>query len=313
MIKSEYKIGRIWGIPIKIHISMLILLVYLVLYSMKKSADLPELLLNSVIILSSSILLFVSIALHELGHSYVAIRKGCRVYEITLMFMGGAAKMNKMPERPADEILMALAGPAVSLVIGTVATSASLYLIAAYKLSVPALLVVSVLLPVGVINLILTAFNLIPAFPMDGGRVFRAMLTKRLGRLQATFVASRLGRVIAVIFVIVGIFGLKLTVYGIAPFPPNNFVLIVIAFFVYSTADREYRMVQYEELMKQRYQNAYGCNRQHQYNIGETPVDDDSVIISPPPYEKGPVSRTKLQVDKKPNPLERIFGRKFRR
>jgi len=303
MFKSEYNLLRVWGIPIKIHISMIILLIYLAMQAIGEGESLLETIIGVVIILSAGILLFTSVALHELGHSFVAIRKGCRVHEITLMFMGGAAKMDRMPSRPMDEFLMAIAGPAVSLVLGIVGIFCATLL---QKLGGIAAVIGVILLIVGKINIVLAVFNLIPAFPMDGGRVFRALLSPKYGRLKATYIASRLGRAIAIAFFFVGIFGLSTIL------PPHNLVLIIIAFFVFTTADREYRMVQYEELMKQRTQgfsNPFGAPPPPPPPPRTNP-NDDSVYISPPPYADGPAAKTKLQHEEdNENPLKRFFGK----
>ena len=313
MIKSEYRIGLVWGIPIKIHISLLVLLAYMVLQALGNSKSSLEALVNVFGVLIIATLLFSSVALHELGHSFVAIRKGCRVHEITLMFMGGAAKMNKMPSRPFDEFLMAIAGPAVSLVLGIIGISVGIPL---YHIGGIREYIGSIFLIVGGINLMLAGFNLIPAFPMDGGRVFRALLSSQYGRLRATYIASRLGRAIAAAFFIIGIFGIKqFEIMGVHPFTPHNLVLIIISIFIYITAGREYRMVQYEELMKQR-NSGFGGG----WSFGSPPPPpspkapapgDDSVYISPPPYVHGPGARTKLKhTDKESdNPLKRFFGR----
>jgi len=307
MIKSEYRIGRVWGIPIKIHISLLILLAYLMLQALSEGDSPLGRLLSVVFTLILVSLLFGSIALHELGHSFVAIRKGCRVYEITLMFMGGAAKMDRMPSKPLDEFLMAIAGPAVSFFIGIICVPVSIQLL---RLSSSPLTqsIGGILLTVGLLNIGLALFNLIPAFPMDGGRIFRAALSTRIPRLQATYIASRTGRAIAVIFFFVGIFGLNISFAGYRFFPPHNPFLIIIAFFVFSIAGREYRMAQIEELMKMRGRQYPGW-----FNKPVPPVydNDNSVIISPPPYEEGPgvVSELQEEENRQRNPLLDFFKR----
>ncbi|MDP6491613.1 MAG: M50 family metallopeptidase, partial [Kiritimatiellia bacterium] len=195
MFGSAYRIATVWGIPIKMHMSWIIILFMI-----------PGTLLFRV---SIALGLFVSVALHELGHSFVAIHKGCRVREITLMFMGGAAQMERIPRRPLDETLMALAGPAVSLALGF------LFWFAGDLLPLPIYAIASrggiveanVVQIIGAINWSLAGFNLLPSFPMDGGRVFRALLTPKLGRLRATFIAARLGKIMAVLFGLYGFLG----------------------------------------------------------------------------------------------------------
>ncbi len=324
MIKSEYKIGKVWGIPIKIHISMLLFLAYLALTEAfgDNNGGFIKSLMTIISVLIGGVLIFTSIALHELGHSYVAIRKGCRVYEITLMFMGGAAKMDKMPSHPRDEFLMAMAGPAVSLLLGIIGLGIGIPLFISKIAPYLSIIFVSV----GAINMVLAVFNLVPAFPMDGGRVFRALLTPRYGRTKATFIASRLGRAIAIAFFIIGIVGLKnFAPFGIQMFSPGNPVLIIIAIFIFINADREYRMVQYEELMKQRSTGNNNNNNIWSSIFGnmhpptqppppppprEEPMDD-SVHISPPPYAKGPDAHTDLHHTNatKNNPFKNFFNR----
>jgi Zn-dependent protease len=312
MLKSEYRIGCVWGIPIKIHISLVVLLVFMAStggISGMKAGGVWGGILSILFTLFLEFLVFGSIALHELGHSFVAIRKGCRVHEITLMFIGGAAKMDRMPDKPKDECLMAIAGPLVSLTLGGIGTAISIPLISDFHGHWQAELGY-VLRFVARLNLILAGFNLIPAFPMDGGRVFRALMTPRYGRLKATYFASRLGRALATAFFIIGIFGLKhVTVFGMELFRPGNFFLIMIAGFIYVVANREYRMVQVEELMKQR---GFGAAWPDMAPPRPSEQDDGTVLISPPPYEQGPDARAELhhtEASRSDNPLKRFFGR----
>jgi Zn-dependent protease len=290
MIGSSYKIATVWGIPIKIHISLLILLVIVIM----RTGGLNSGFVRYILLLEA--LIFTSIALHELGHSFVAIRKGCKVREITLMFMGGAAQMEQIPARPRDEVLMAVAGPAVSVMLGLLGWFGG------SLLSGPLPALGSVLRLAGSVNLILAAFNMLPAFPMDGGRVLRAALTPRKGRLQATYIASRFGRIVAGIFILVGIFGVK----GVAIFPPLNFVLVAVGFFIFAAAGREFRMVQIEETMRRQ---AYGAHATAWSAPPWPDVDDpdleNKVIIGPPPFANGPPSTTDIKPARKPSPFWR--------
>lgn len=277
MFGSSYKIATIWGIPIKIHMSLIILLLIFAI-TMAFSGGLNAIL----IVLFLELCIFISIALHELGHSFVAIRKGCRVREITLMFIGGAAQMENIPTRPKDEFLMAVAGPAVSIFLGLLLIKGGDYLpLRAAYWPVPLVRNLAIRCNIvqflGIINLALAAFNLLPSFPMDGGRVFRALLTPRLGRLRATFIAARLGKIMAVFF---GIYG----------FLAHYWLLVLIAFFIYTAAGNEYRLVQIQEAVKQ---HGFGFippfgNRWDSHN------DNDKVIIGPPPYEDGPGSQSDI-------------------
>jgi len=229
MIGPSYKIARVFGIPIRVHISLLVILPLL---AWRASAYLG---LSPGAGLLYAISLFVFVALHELGHSFVAIKTGARVREITLMFIGGAAQLESVPKRPRDEFLMALAGPLVSLALFALL----LWLGFALPLTAGSVRVEwgegsfrpNMLHLMAFLNAMLAIFNLLPAFPMDGGRLVRAALSPRLGRLQATRIAANIGKGICVFLAILGVWY------------THNWFLIVIAFFIFTAADREYRIV----------------------------------------------------------------------
>jgi Zn-dependent protease len=263
VFKTSYQVATVWGIPIKLHISLLIVVFYFAHIAGWVMGILLE------------VGLATSIILHELGHSLVAIKKGCRVREITLMCIGGAAQMERIPTRPLDEFLMALAGPVVSFVLFII------FFFGGHFLPLqPAwgtdLNIVEFL---GIMNLVLVIFNLLPSFPMDGGRILRAALTPKLGRLKATFIAARLGKLMAIGF---GIYGFL---------PHTNWLLVAIAYFVYIAAGNEYRMVEMQENIK-----ANGG-----WSIFGHPADpaDDRVNISPPPYQSGSDQQTQLETDER--------------
>lgn len=224
-----------------------------------------------------------SIVLHELGHSIVAIRKGCKVRKITLMCIGGAAQMERVPERPRDETLMALAGPAVSLVL------AGLLIGVAWFVPPPPLpgaeRVFTLLWVLGHANLFLGLFNLLPAFPMDGGRVLRAALTPKFGRLRATGAASRIGQVIAIGG---GLYGLI----------QGEWMLLAVSVFIFLAAGSEYRMERVQEHIR-RMRGGWP------YPFGEEPPPEQEsggrVLISPPPYARGPLEVSNVLPDEPDN------------
>jgi len=297
VFKTSYKIATVWGIPIKIHISLLFILAYFGLRGGVKGG-IPGILL----MLLFELCIFSSIALHELGHSFVAISKGCRVREITLMLFGGAAQMESIPSKPWDEIQMAIAGPLVSIMLGGAGFYGGTAL---QRVGLPNLGYVVEL--GGIINFVLAGFNLVPAFPMDGGRILRALLTPRMGKLRATGIASQIGKGFAIIFGLVGFFGIE----GLMPANP---LWVCIAIFLYTVAGREYRMVRIEENMKK----MGGIGGFGGFDLGsmfttdtthtQTQYDEsnDRVTISPPPYEKGPDSTTEIREEKK-SPFGGIF------
>jgi Zn-dependent protease len=230
MIKRSYLLTRVMGIPVRVHITLIILLIILTFSS-------------GLLGLLYAVALFASVALHELGHSWVAIRKGCHVREIMLLPIGGVAKMSNIPSRPMDEFLVAAAGPLTSLILAVLFGWLGQFFFLFISLRN--------------VNLMLCLFNLLPSFPMDGGRIFRAFMTPRLGRLKATALAARIGRIMAVAF---GIFGLY----------HGNFILILIAIFIYQAAGAEYRAV-YMQQMSQG------------WFTGGQPAD---IEVSPPPYAR---------------------------
>ena len=182
MFKS-WRIGSLLGFPIEINLSFLILLALVfVAYGG----------MIGVFVVG---LAFASVLLHELGHAVVARRLGVHVSGIELGFLGGAAKMTNLPSTANTELAIAAAGPAVSLVLGGAG------------LGLGALFGAPLLALVGWINLVIAGFNLIPALPMDGGRILRALLSKKMSFVRATDVSVTVARVVAVGFGVLGLFG----------------------------------------------------------------------------------------------------------
>jgi len=276
MFRSSYKIATVWGIPIKVHISLVVLLLIFCVEALVRAQP-GYALLDVTTAFVFGVCLYTCIAFHELGHSYFALRKGCRVKQITLMLIGGAAQMERMPQRPRDELIMAIAGPAVSLLLGAVTVPLGLWLIP--RTSGLWRHVSRHVFFLGAINLAWVIFNLLPAFPMDGGRILRALLTPRLGRLRATFIAARLGQLLAIVG---GIFALRW----------SQWILVAIAVFIYALAGNELKMVELQETLKRR-----GFTIWPPFTPREKPrpVDDDEVQIGPPPYRAGPDSRSEIR------------------
>ena len=225
---NSYFIGNVFGIPVRVHVTLLVFLPLFAL-SFAPVAGPVGLFYGAL----GAVGLFGSVVLHEVGHSVVARAKGARILEILLLPIGGMAKLNRMPNGPADEIQTALAGPAVSLALGVAG------IVGAPFVGVFNPILGFMVAEIGRINFMLAFFNLIPSFPMDGGRVFRAVLTPRLGRLAATQLAAKVGKGFAWLF-------------GIWAFWPLmdggniRISLLLIAFFVYQSADAEARQAEYE-------------------------------------------------------------------
>ncbi|MEA1944649.1 MAG: site-2 protease family protein [Euryarchaeota archaeon] len=227
-MKTSIQIGTVMGIPIKIHISFLLVLVlFPAVFSIDPVfgfADVEYAPLRYALALILTILLFSCVLLHELGHSWVARRYGIGIRSITLILLGGIAAMEEVPRDPRAELRISIAGPLVSLAIGVI--SYLVYLLFHSIAQTPGLLHITHLVwSLAYINLILFAFNLIPAFPMDGGRMLRAWYAGRIPYLQATRKAVHIGKMFAVAM---GVFGLFVSIW-----------LILIAIFIYIGASEE--------------------------------------------------------------------------
>lgn len=238
MLGLSYNISRIAGIPIKVHWTFGFFFIWIAYIGNKAGMT------NTGIfrLCLFALVLFVCVVLHELGHALTARRYGVKTKDIIISPIGGVARLLQMPEKPKHELIIAIAGPAVNFVIAIILGTGLL------------LFTSQGLLPIGdpqrvfdygpnflptlfVLNIILIIFNLIPAFPMDGGRIFRALLSMRLGKKTATRWASILGQIIAIAFFALGLYR-------------SDFILSLIGVFVFLSAAAEYRMVQADFLLQ---------------------------------------------------------------
>jgi Zn-dependent protease/CBS domain-containing protein len=223
------KIARIAGTEIRIHITFLLFLAWLgfVYYRIGGTEAATRGLLFV-------ILLFLCVLLHEFGHVLAARKFGIPTPDITLLPIGGVARMQRMPDKPAQEIVVALAGPAVNVLIAgflVLSAGASLDLLAMGTLTDPGASLASRL---ATVNIFLVLFNMIPAFPMDGGRVLRALLAMTMPYGEATRIAALLGQGFAFLLGFLGLFG--------------NPLLIFIALFLYLAASQEAVMAGLKDL-----------------------------------------------------------------
>jgi Zn-dependent protease len=289
-MKTSYQIGKIWDIPLKVHISLLLFLGYIALdafVGMWTQYGVLQAFISTMAILILLGCFFGCIGLHELGHSFVAIRKGCKVREITLLIIGGAAVMENLPKRPKDEFIMAAAGPAVSATLALAFGLVSMQFPNQGQSSYWGSAWGAFFYYLTYWNTSLAIFNLLPAYPMDGGRITRALLTPRLGRLRATRIAMLAGRAVAILMALIAI-------RGISPYvAPWNIPLLLVAGFVFITGNREYRQIQIETLLEQRgFTRHFGS---HSEASGSPPIDDTTAWISPPPYSDGPADHAKIE------------------
>ncbi len=234
---GSFRIGRAAGIDVKVHWTFFLLLLFFAYLGYTGAGGVLGALITSGVILA----LFVCVLLHEFGHSLVAQRLGIEVPDITLLPIGGLARLKNLPERPIDEVKIAVAGPLVNVVL------APLFFIAALLLGADLLRPANILEEVGsfgqvlvymgFINVALVIFNMLPAFPMDGGRVLRGLLATRLGPIKATDIATTVGQVFAAIFFFIGL-------------TAGQFILALVGVFIFFGASGEAQMVRQRETMR---------------------------------------------------------------
>ena len=251
---GSFRIGRLFGIPILIHYTFILVIplfawiigsqisltiqmlteIYLVpIDTTLINSGFTPYILGTIVALG----LFLGVLVHELAHSLVARRKGIVIKSITLMIFGGVAKMEEGTPDPKIELPMAIVGPIASLFVGLLC-GAMVYIIPSFSISsAHSGELIFIFGYLGILNILLCFFNLLPAFPMDGGRVLRAWLAKRMPLHRATQIAADVGKGFAILF---GIIGLIL----FSPF------LILIALFVYIGANMESAAVKYSYLLQ---------------------------------------------------------------
>ena len=225
-MKWSFRIGRFSEIDVRMHFTFIFLVGWVALMHWRQGQSLFAALTGVVFILA----VFLCVVLHEFGHALTARRYGIKTRDIILLPIGGVARLERLPTMPLQELWVALAGPAVNICIAAI-----LFIWLTLTASFEPLQTLTVttgpfLERLLVVNLFLVAFNMIPAFPMDGGRVLRAALATRKDYGQATRIASSIGQGIAVFFGVIGIF--------------YNPLLLIVAFFVWIGAAQESSMAQ---------------------------------------------------------------------
>ncbi|MDB6152272.1 MAG: site-2 protease family protein [Chthoniobacteraceae bacterium] len=222
----SFHIVRVGGIEVKVHVTFLLFLGWIA-YMYGRVGGLAAA-FEGVLFVS---LIFLCVLFHEFGHAFAARRYGIRTPEITLLPIGGVARLERMPEKPLEEIVVAIAGPAVNVAIAALLWA---FITVTGGFAESGFTHAALDLPTKLlgINLWLVIFNMIPAFPMDGGRVLRALLALRTDYLRATHMAAGVGQMIACLFGILGLVG--------------NPVLVLIALFVYFGAASEDSMAQFK-------------------------------------------------------------------
>lgn len=236
-MKAKLNLGRVSGIKIKIHWTFFFLMAWIVFDELKRGGNIESVLFNISFVLA----VFICVVLHELGHALTAKRFGINTKNITLLPIGGMARLDKIPESPKQELLVVIAGPLVNVVIAIL-----LYFIAPVQAytnlnftetfeTLMSFTLQNFLFYLFIVNVGLVLFNLIPAFPMDGGRILRALLAMKMNRVKATQIAASIGQFIAVIFLLIGLL--------------YNPFLVFIALFIFIGAYAENKMVQHLALL----------------------------------------------------------------
>ncbi len=220
----SWKITRVAGIDLKIHVTFLLILAWFGISYYVTGGTIAAAMVGIAFILA----VFLFVILHELGHALTARKFGIKTIDITLLPIGGLAHIEKMPDKPIEEFWVAIAGPAVNFFFAVafgaaIALSGSLSSLTLANIF--SLNSTSFLGQLAAVNLFLGLFNLIPAFPMDGGRILRALLATRMPYARATRTAARVGQGIAFLFGLIGLF--------------TDPMLLFIAFFVYIGAAAE--------------------------------------------------------------------------
>lgn len=241
-MRHSWRIGRIFGIDIFLDSSWFLIFILFTWvlaanYFPQKYGDWSRGLYWIIGILSS-LLIFASVLIHELAHSVVALKQGEKVRSITLFILGGVAQISEEPKKPLREFTMALVGPVTSFALGLIFFILSVFL---KGISAPLTAAASYL---ALINIVLAIFNLLPGFPMDGGRVLRSVLWKITGNLRkATRIASKTGQGFAFFLIFLGILQvLRGSLSGLW--------LVFIGWFLHSAAVRGYQQVMVETMLK---------------------------------------------------------------
>lgn len=231
-MKWSWRIARITGIDVYVHVTFLVLIAFLVLTPVLSGQPASKALGQLVF----TCLLFGIVVLHELGHALAARKYGIRTRDIILLPIGGVARLERMPEEPKQELLVALAGPAVNVALGLVLLGALIGLGSISEIRHASPWGGHLLATLISVNVLLALFNLIPAFPMDGGRVLRALLAMRIDYVRATQIAAFVGQGLAI----------AMGLYGVLN---NDVMLMFIAFFVWMGASDEAAMVQVKSVL----------------------------------------------------------------
>lgn len=231
-MKWSIKLGRLWGIDVYLHFTFILFLAWIGYYTWIGAG-----LLAAFSMVFLVVALFTCVLLHEYGHALTARRFGIATEDITLLPIGGVARLERMPSNPKEELLVAIAGPAVNVVIASVVGLILLIKGEGMPRNPGNLLEGGILWNLLRMNLVMILFNLLPAFPMDGGRVLRSILAMRMPFAKATRAAATIGQGMAILFALFGLLA-------------GHFMLLFIAIFVWIGASNEAEAAEEDSLME---------------------------------------------------------------
>ncbi|MFO8235546.1 MAG: site-2 protease family protein [Bacteroidales bacterium] len=232
-LKYALKLGRPFGIQVSVHWTFLLIIVWVIFLNAQQGLPIGEIIFSVFFVLA----IFVCVVIHELSHSLTARNYGITTKSITLLPIGGVADLEKIPEDPKQELAVSIAGPVSNLVIAFVLWLL-INLTGDFNLQPESLQSVNsanFFVVLTFANVMLAVFNLLPVFPMDGGRVFRSLLALKMPRDQATYIAMNIAKFLAVGLGLLGIF--------------FNPFLIIIAIFIFLGAQREYEMIRFSSVL----------------------------------------------------------------
>lgn len=261
MLRWSINLFRVFGIQLAVHVSFVLLLGYFAWDGWMNGGVVGaswELLLV--------FLFFTCVVLHELGHSLTARRYGVQVPRILLMPIGGMAEFDRIPRRPRAELLITIAGPAVNFVVAA-ALLPAVWTDLWSEIAVPAYGHQQLLIELAAANVVMGTFNLLPVFPMDGGRILRALLATRIDYLRATYWAALVGKILAAVFALVAAFYLHLP------------VLAVLFAFIFFVGDSEYRA-----LLRREQEAAYWADWVRRSAEVQAAAADNPEAPPPPPH-----------------------------
>lgn len=237
-MRGTFQIVKLFGIPVQVHWTFALLIAWTVYSSYTQGNSVASTIWQSLLVVT----LFICVVLHEFGHALTARRFGVKTKDIIVLPIGGLARLDRLPEKPSQEFWVAIAGPLVNIAIGLllfggwlVFNPSSELLVGLEEMSATSFIPMLIFM-----NVLLAVFNLIPAYPMDGGRILRSFLAFWLKRSTATKIASIIGQLFAVFFIVVALFPVPYFEGFRSPF----FALLGV--FVFITAYQEYTFARQE-------------------------------------------------------------------